>query len=64
MNILLIGGSGTLGNRLISVLKNKKNNIMIVCRRRPKNWAIQKLYYKYFFLDYYKDKSLRNKLLS
>ena len=63
MNILLIGGSGTLGNRLISVLKNKKNNIMIVCRRRPKNWAIQKLYYKYFFLDYYKDKSLRNKLL-
>tara|TARA_Y100000816_G_scaffold292391_1_gene287409 strand:- start:8209 stop:9183 length:975 start_codon:yes stop_codon:yes gene_type:complete len=63
MNILLIGGSGTLGKRLLEQLNHKKNNIIIVCRKKPNDWKRQKMKYKFFFVDFYKDKNFKKKIL-
>lgn len=63
MNILIIGGSGTLGKRLTEQLINKKNNIIVICRDKPKDYDIQKSNLQYFFMDYYKNKLQIKKIL-
>ncbi len=58
MNILLTGGTGFIGNRILKKISDKKNRVLIITRKKIK----KKKNIEYYQTDFFKPKSYISKL--